>query len=580
MAKSKKTRPKRSSNLTGDILKELQATIAFACFDSPSLIRRGASMAEAQIESMMSQIYYGDDTKGAPDPDLILFEDQLILGLSKFKGLYTRSVLEGPNAESGVVQLSIPEILHRHKNLQIYVGEGSIEKKLLSQKSLHVTDTKISGRTLHGMAKTVLKNCKKMMAIVKRKDSPYKDGRFPSGSNWEDYILWCLIEMGKECDREEAEKIDSAPKEAVAEKVLTVNDKGTGGEEQGEGKPAPVVAGIGTSNSFSAEEEDRHPNKKFFKCGSGFIAWALWGHIPIIDSSGMQTDFFSDAKKKASFGRKTESRAAFRKKMVEANTAEADNRRGKKRRAEEEEASTLTPMPAAVDSSRILAKTLEYMAFESIENKRQKLADLGMRNIRDKLVSRRRKEDGILQQLDRLSRGKKKPDQALLDKQTAIENEIASLEKKLDELQCEEYRRHSDVINQRSLELTASSSSEDQSIARTDSNNESSGADSVENCPIDVDISNSEKMDSDDDDDVDIVAPVNTITTNKVGCIECNLSSNHSCRKCKKCVCSLCCSEKRELENAWWCEICFKKQTVASQQLIRDGRYYSSDEED
>ena len=110
-----------------------------------------------------------EDTTEAPDPDLILFEDQLILGLNKFKGLYTRSVLEGPNAEPGAVQLSIPEVLHRHKNLQIYVGEGSIEKKLLSQKSLHVTDTKISGRTLHGMTKNVLKNCKKMMAIVKEK---------------------------------------------------------------------------------------------------------------------------------------------------------------------------------------------------------------------------------------------------------------------------------------------------------------------------------------------------------------------------------------------------------------------------
>ena len=31
-------------------------------------------MAEAQIESMMSQIYYGDDTTAAPDSDLILFE--------------------------------------------------------------------------------------------------------------------------------------------------------------------------------------------------------------------------------------------------------------------------------------------------------------------------------------------------------------------------------------------------------------------------------------------------------------------------------------------------------------------------
>ena len=62
----------------------------------------------------------------------------------------------------------------------------------------------------------------------------------------------------------------------------------------------------------------------------------------------------------------------------------------------------MTPTP--VDLSRILAKTLEYMAFESIENKRLQLAEMGMRNIRDKLVARRRNEDGILQQLDRLSR--------------------------------------------------------------------------------------------------------------------------------------------------------------------------------
>ena len=134
------------------------------------------------------------------------------------------------------------------------------------------------------------------------------------------------------------------------------------------------------------------------------------------------------------------------------------------------------------------------------------------------------------------------------------------------------------MIDQRSLELTASSS-EDTTIVRSDSNNGSS-ADSVENCPIDVDI-NSEKFDSDDDDDVDIVTQVNTSTTNKNGCIECNLPSDHSCRKCKKCgVFSLCCAEKRELENAWWCDICFKKQNVASQQLIRDGLYHSNNKED
>ena len=48
-----------------------------------------------------------------------------------------------------------------------------------------------------------------MMAIVKRRDSPYKNGTFRSGTNWNDYILWCLIEMAKEVDRDEGGMIDA-----------------------------------------------------------------------------------------------------------------------------------------------------------------------------------------------------------------------------------------------------------------------------------------------------------------------------------------------------------------------------------
>ena len=218
--------------------------------------------------------------------------------------------------------------------------------------------------------------------------------------------------MGKECDREEAARIDAALKTTATENVTNVsnvsnvlnalnvlnamnattnvsNDCATNAtnatnvsnantgtstsSEVSNQNASAAFAGTsvlnanaesvsndvnGTSDSLSADEEDKYPNKKFFKCGFGFIAWALWGHIPILDSAGMQGDFFSDAKKNASFGRNTESRAAFRKLLVQKNGAGVDNRRGKKRRAEEEEASTLTPTP--IDSSKILEKTLQY----------------------------------------------------------------------------------------------------------------------------------------------------------------------------------------------------------------------------
>ena len=81
------------------------------------------------------------------------------------------------------------------------------------------------------------------------------------------------------------------------------------------------------------------------------------------------------------------------------------------------------------DSKAILAKTLQYLNADSLEKEWQKNAQMMIRNVRDKLTSRRRNEDSIGQELDRCHRSKRKPDQALLDKRNAIANEIASLEK-------------------------------------------------------------------------------------------------------------------------------------------------------
>jgi len=43
------------------------------------------------------------------------------------------------------------------------------------------------------LAKEVLCNCKKMQALVTRRDLLYKDMHYvPSGTSWEDYMKWCL----------------------------------------------------------------------------------------------------------------------------------------------------------------------------------------------------------------------------------------------------------------------------------------------------------------------------------------------------------------------------------------------------
>jgi hypothetical protein len=109
-SKSTKNRSKRSTNISGGLQKEIQALIAYTCYDSPSLIRRGGSLGESAIEFKMSSIFYGEGKNGA-DPNLITYNNQFLLGLNKFKGLYTQSVQAaggGPTSSTGEVILSIP----------------------------------------------------------------------------------------------------------------------------------------------------------------------------------------------------------------------------------------------------------------------------------------------------------------------------------------------------------------------------------------------------------------------------------------------------------------------------------------
>jgi hypothetical protein len=107
--------------------------------------------------------------------------------------------------------------------------------------------------------------------------------------------------------------------------------------------------------------------------------------------------------------------------------------------------------------------------------------------------------------------------------------------KKLDELQSDECRSHSDMINQRTMELAAASSSDATITNATDSYNESVAADSS----VVEDVSCC--SDDDGDNDAAVVVATSKIvpTTDDVhgsdsnGCIECNTPSNHSCQKCK-----------------------------------------------
>jgi hypothetical protein len=135
-----------------------------------------------------------------------------------------------------------------------------------------------------------------MMAIVKSKGSPYRDGAFPSGTNWEDYILWCLVEMGKECDRGEAEKIDSVDIGQL-EDVLEEEE-----HEGGGGRPAALTSS-NTTQSICFRSTNI-PMAHFSSVESAFLHGHYGDTYQSTISAGMQSDLFGNARINASIRKK------------------------------------------------------------------------------------------------------------------------------------------------------------------------------------------------------------------------------------------------------------------------------------
>ena len=112
------------TNVTKKLMTEMQALIAFLCYDSPAIAH---SMTENLMADSMTDLYFGGD-----DPEAIRYLDHFINGLHRFTGLFTSSE---PDKFGQTVQ-SMPQKLHRHGGLNIFVGPTSITKELISKMNL------------------------------------------------------------------------------------------------------------------------------------------------------------------------------------------------------------------------------------------------------------------------------------------------------------------------------------------------------------------------------------------------------------------------------------------------------------
>jgi len=150
-----------TTNVKRELLTEFQASIAYACFDSPSLLCGVSTLSEVQQMKKIAELYLGDSDD---DPDIVCCVDQFLHGLDRFHGLYSVSAVDvqpgvSPNA---AMLLTLVPVLHQQGlNVNIYVGKGSIEMSLLVCKTKGSTVSHISGRTMLRAAKDVLRSCKK-----------------------------------------------------------------------------------------------------------------------------------------------------------------------------------------------------------------------------------------------------------------------------------------------------------------------------------------------------------------------------------------------------------------------------------
>ena len=98
--------------------------------------------------------------------------------------------------------------------------------------------------------------------------------------------------------------------------------------------------------------EETFPDDYYFK---GFLAWCLWGYIPIDDSAGegMKSNLFSDSKSTTSFGRNTASRSALKNKAACVATNDGllpiiDERRGTKKQCRSIDATRRTSSTSSI----------------------------------------------------------------------------------------------------------------------------------------------------------------------------------------------------------------------------------------
>lgn len=274
----------------------------------------------------------------------------------------------------------------------------------------------------------------------------------------------------------------------------------------------------------------------------GFLAWCLWGWIPIQTGAKIKSSLFSNCKVNASYGRRTSSRQALKSVQHAAKKPVVGPD------AKHEEQTACPPD----ESTNMLQMALELFKADFAEKELQKRSYLEALIVRDKLAALIRKSNRLTEKHNRAKKGTAASAEMklLLDK---YDDEIEELEQQLQNIQKAEMKRRQ----------TAAAGTNSDSPPSADK-------DEMASFPSTTIVIEDIALVS------DVVATKPTSSNNL--CIECNVTpSTHKCRKCNEVICDLCCSSKRNLEMVWWCGRCFENESLTNQRQIREGKYESDD---
>ncbi len=222
-------------------------------------------------------------------------------------------------------------------------------------------------------------------------------------------------------------------------------DNGTNGDDNNDDNldvavsPEDVPYPSSGNNNINNHEVEV-PRNYFSK---GFLAWCLWGWIPILPGSTMKSLLFTDAKCNTLFGRNIASGRAMKSNCPSA-AYDLERTHKKQKQQKDQEQEMKMDLVEEQKHTDVLEKTYKLFEAELIEKEFQNTHHLELRILRDNLTALNTRNDRLLERYYHTQNG---PMQAeIKENLDRYDDKILELEANIKELQEAEVRRRKHVM--------------------------------------------------------------------------------------------------------------------------------------